>query len=1018
MAFFEDLVQIQKALNRQIEALGGVYSDPFNEVATVVSVSDPEELGRVKVTYQDGTTSDWAYVLGSNKGLLSAQFIGTPCLVGKAHGRSEDAFVLGFFNKSPDAGYPGSTLQIATLSEQLEVYRSPASPGDQGLRCNEGNSGKVYIFDNEISQDLVICLRRNNRQESNEQIWAWKSLTHGKWVEKGTDPGAGEVPTTSNFFEKPGIPKCTKSLEGEIHEFAEDRKFRSSMIMCRRDENGDFGWGPVSAPPLVFRTTLPKCDERVHGMEAIVDSGRDSELAICLRYQGEMKWIHHRTREPLQFYKKDPPPTRKQFIDGKTPMPALASQPATPASQDLAGKAGGNIINGFFSTIRPINSDPRLRAAMQAAGALPPSFNSTQVLSNTALTALSINSGVPIAQLTSQLTAALAQGGVIDSNLATALISAGGLGNIIAQGVKDNNLDRALQIAGQGALRQALTSVSPELGGIYTGYAAGGVLGAIDVATMIGATRLPPEISQYVAPLLSVGKGILGTQPPAFSNLLSASVGLGSQSLPGVISGLLGIAGQNGPIPAPLISGALSALQGGALGPIAQSLGGFAGLPGIPLIGGAGGVPQLATTALQLLGLGSPFSAFLGPAGLGLSAFAALTGINPITSILGAIPGLGGLFGGGLDCPCDPKCRKTSHGIDSDGIRLLHPCGSVIANSHSSYDPIGNPTENNQNRVAESVGRENTLVGEELCVSNPYDLTQMIKSVSRLGEMADRMEHAKHADWPEMWSEFSYTFETIQKAFKQTDNNITGIESVERKLIDAQYRLINKLMVGNGSILSKTLLGIVSTSKAIQDLYGFMTLLNAKKKGAKASIFATASLKTVFENITKIAALNAASKAEAGFIIKNMLSPADAEWKKLAPGLDLISLTDFILGGVSKDIPLSFNKCKTERDKNRILRDSLESKLNSLVPNESGSVIEAKLPSNVLNAAEEFDNEQLLLSRPDFPAFDRQILPGLIRPEGDQQIPPSPIRPGKEIKEILEQIKYNQDRTQNGQADC
>jgi hypothetical protein len=541
---------------------------------------------------------------------------------------------------------------------------------------------------------------------------------------------------------------------------------------------------------------------------------------------------------------------------------------------------------------------------------------------------------------------------------------------------------------------------------MYTGYAAGGALGAIDIATMVGAASLPPEISKYVSPILEIGKGVLATQPKAMNALLNASVGFGNQSLPGAVGNILGVAGGPNSIPPGIASGVLSSLRGGQLGPIAQSMGNFAGLPGVPMLGGVQGAPQLATTALQLLGLGGQFSAFLGPAGLGLSAFSALTGINPINAILGGILGLGGLFGGGADCPCDPKCRKTSHGVDSDGLRLLDPCGSVIANSHSSYDPIGNPTQNNLNRVAESLGRQNTLVGESLCVSNPYDLTEMIKSVNRVGEMADRMEHAKHADWPEMWSELTYTFEAVEKAFKQTDNNITGVESVERKLIDAQHRLINKLMVGNGSILAKTLLSIVTTSRAIQDLYGFMALLNAKKKGAKASIFATASLKSVFENIAKIAALNAASKAEAGFIIGNMLSPADAEWKKLSPGLGLTTLSDFVLGAVPKAVPINFFKCETIRDKDRVLKDSLESKLNSPTPADPESVTLAKLPSAVSDLAG--------------PPLQPGALPGIGEetPSISRLFTDPDISKEDRIRNVLDQIKYNQTRTEEGQADC
>lgn len=1019
MGLFDELQQIKELSARTAESIGGPFGDPFNEVATVVSVADPKKLGRVKVEFQDGLISDWAYVHGSNKGVLSSQFVGASCLVGKAHGRSEDVFVLGFFNKNNQFEVAGTPVQIPLLDEQSMASSPPSPVGDQGLRCNEGNAGRVYLLENEINQDLVVCLRRNNRQEKSDEVWAWKSLTHGKWVEKGVDPGVAETEVIVNFSEKKGVPQCSKALEGEIHEFSEDRKFRSTMIMCRRDENGVFGWMPMSAPPLVFRTTLPKCEEKIHGMEAIVDSGRDSELAICLRYQGEMKWVHHRTREPLQFFKEEPPPTRQEFLDAKKEMPPLAIQAASPASQDFLGGAGGALLQSLGQAIPAVSGNSPLAQAASAIGStLPGAFDTSQFLSNAATTALSLNSGLSPTQLASEFSK-----GAISPELANAFSATGGLGDTIAQGLKNNNLNQALQFSGQMALKQAITSLPPDVGSMFTGFASGGALGAIDVAAMLGVSQLPPEVGQFVGPVLSAGQSILSGQPTAINGVLNAAMGVGGQSLPGTIGGLVSAAGGIGGISPDIASGVLSSLQGGQFGPIAQALGGFAGLPGIPGLGGIAGVPSFASSALGLLGMGGGFASLLGPAGLGLSAFTALTGLDPISSILGGIPGigglLGGLFGGGPDCPCDPKCRKTAHGIDSDGLLLLHPCGSVIANSHSSYDPVGNPTANNLNRVAESVGRDNTFVGEELCVPNPFDLTQLIKSVKRIDEMADRIEHAKHADWPEMWSELSYTFEAIEKAFKQTDNNITGVESVERKLIDSQHRLITKLMVGNGSFFSKALISIVDASSAIRDLYGFVTALNAKKKGGKAAIFATLSLKTVFENITKIAALNAESKAEAVFNIANIVVPADSEWRKLAPGLDLISLTDLILGAVPIDIPLNFSRCFTVRDKNRILKDSLESKLNSLVPSEPEAGIFNNLPERIIN-----------------PPRPSTLFPGL--PGGGDAQPGSisdavvgfeqniPGQPGSgvsagstdQIQEILNQIKYKQRLSEDGEAEC
>jgi hypothetical protein len=967
MGFFEDLREIRDVTTRQVESMGGVYSDPFNEIATVVAVSDPKKLGRVKVTYQDGGTSDWIYVLnGSNKGLLSAQFIGSPCLIGKANGNSEDAFVLGFFNKSTEAGFPGAAYQIATVSEQMDAYRSAASPGDQGLLCNEANSGRLYLFDNEMSgQVLAICKRRDNRQQGEEAVWSWNNLTPGRYVEKGVDPGVPEgTATSATYAGKTGIPKCSRALDGEVVDFSEDRKFRSFQIKCGKDENGEYVWSPLSASPVFFRTTLPPCTERLHGMDAIIDEGLNSQGVKCLRYQGSMKWVNPGKREPIQFHSQDPPPTKEEFIDSRQPIKALA-QAASPASGDFIGKAGGAVISAFSSAIPLLSSSE--------------GFNATELLSSLGRTALAVNAGVSVSALTSQLTSALSNGNVIDDQLATVLNSLGGAGDTIARGLQNGTLDSALQTVGQKSLGQALSAVPPELRSVYASFAAGGALGAIDSVAMLGLSQLPSDISSLLSPALDLGRGLLNGQPLAINDMVNAAVGVGSRSVPDIVSGLVGVAGGEGNISRAVVDAARLALQGGSFGEVAGMIGNFVNIPGIPLLGGAVGLPQLATTALELVGLGEQFSGILGSAGIGLDALGALTGSNPVSAILGGLGGLSGLFGGGGDeCPCDPKCRKTKHSEDSDGSVLLEKCGNVIANSASSYSPDGDPTKNNENAVAKLLDLIPTKLGEDACIPNQFDLTQLIQNVKRLGEMADRLEGAKNADWPELWSELMYTFETIEKTFKQTDNNITKVESVERKLIDAQYRLINKLMVGSDSIVSKTLLSIITTSKAIQDVYTFIAILDATKVGGRAGVFPTQNLVGVFKNITSIAALNAFSKKEALFISEGFLKTADREWRLLEPASGLVDLTSFILGLIPKDLPIAFDKCVTKRDKNKVLNDSLQSKINSPTPPTPESLFSSQLPPSVIDRAE---------------------------------TDPS-------ISSLLNQIKYDQGRAQTGQADC
>lgn len=977
MGFFDELQGLKELATRSSEAIGGPFGDPFNEIGTIISVSDPKRLGRVKALYA-GMTSDWMYVQGSHKGQLSSQYIGAPCLISKAGGNTENAFVSQIFNKDPRGTGVGTPVQLTVLGEQMEAGNASSDPG---MRCNEDNAGRIYLLENEINQDVVICLRRNNTQEGDDPVYAWKSLTHGKMVEKGFDPGVVESPTTTNLSKESGMPKCSQALEGEIREFTEDRKFRSTMLMCRRDENGDFSWMPMSAPPVVFRTTLPSCTEKNHGMEAIIDPGDNSELAICLRYQGQMKWVHPGTRRPVQFYPGEKPMSRKDFLASKKPMSALA-QNASPSSQDFVGKAGKDILTAAGKAVAPIASDPALKTAMMAVNAIPGKFNGADTLSNLAKITIANNSGQSIDAITSQIISAINKGGIIDDDFAAIIKAAGGAGDVLARGIQNNTLDQALQIIGKTSFNQAFNGLPLQVAGVYSAYMAGGALGAIDSAAMLGLSQLPPEVSQFVSPVWDIGKDILNGQPLSINNVIGSAVGALDLSLPDSINQIISTAGGIGGLDSLLSGDIISKLSGGDFGEIAQMAANFANLPGIPNLGGLQGVPQLATSALQLVGLGGQFTSFLGPAGLGLSAFSALTGINPVASILGGIPGLGGLFGGGgLDCPCDPKCRKTEHGVDSDGNRLLDPCGNVLKSGHSSYSPSGDPTKNNSNPITDFLP---TQIGSDLCVKTPFDLTKILKAVSRLKDLADRMEGAKNADFPEFFSELIYSLEAIEKALKQADNNITKVESIERKLLDAQYRLMRKFFSSNFSYMPLAMKDMTEHAKAIMDLYAYVKRLDGAKDGPRIGVVTTPALVLTKKNIKQIPKLSKRVRTEANLTINKALKPAHKEWKQLSPGEGLLEIADIVLGLFNPDVPINFDGCKTKNNKDKVLKDSLESKINSPEPPEPSSLLGNSLPTKY---------------------FD---LPNSNLSPSNQQ----------EISSILDQINYEQGRRQEGKADC
>jgi hypothetical protein len=511
---------------------------------------------------------------------------------------------------------------------------------------------------------------------------------------------------------------------------------------------------------------------------------------------------------------------------------------------------------------------------------------------------------------------------------------------------------------------------------------AGGALGAIDSATMLGLSQLPPEVAQFVSPVWDIGKDILNGQPLSINNVIGSAVGALDLSLPDSINQIISTAGGIGGI-SDIISGdILGKLSGGDFGEIAQMAANFANLPGIPNLGGLQGVPQLATSALQLVGLGGQFTSFLGPAGLGLSAFSALTGINPVSSILGGIPGLGGLFGGGgLDCPCDPKCRKTEHGVDSDGNRLLDPCGNVLKSGHSSYSPSGNPIDNNNNPITDFLP---TQIGEELCVKNPFDLTKILKAVSRLRDLADRMEGAKNADFPEFFNELIYSLEAIEKALKQADNNISKVESIERKLIDDQYRTMRKFFSSSFSYFPLAMKDMTEHAKAITDLYQYVKRLDAAKDGPRIGAVPTPAIVLTKKNIKQIPKLSQKSRAEATLTINKALKPAHKEWKELSPGEGLLEAADIILGLFNPDVPINFDGCKTTNNRDKVLKDSLESKINSPEPPDPSSLLGNSLPTKYF----------------DLPNSD-------LSPNNQQQ-----------ISSLLDQISYEQGRSREGKADC
>jgi hypothetical protein len=1022
---FKGLVAATEVQRRIVESLGVPFADPFNEEAIIADVNDPKKLGRVKVTTSDGITSqNWVPVSGSSRGTLSARYIGARVLVGKRDGRSENMYVLGVVRNDPEVGVTGNPIQLPIIDESMGVWNNTVA--DEGMKCNEGNEGRLYILSTEMGQDVVVCLRRTSKQVGSKSAWAWKSLTNGLWVEKGYNPGNETTQAISQSQRNnPGIPACTESLLGEVHEFTEDRGFRTTTMVCRRDENKDFNWMPLSAPPVFFRTTLPKCSEKIHGMEAVVDDGNNSEFMVCQRYQGLMRWVRQGRRIPHKFYGNEKPLSRVQFTTSFNPIKALSEGDYqevagerdreraidlmllkglqrgdygtgpnidrqireiqenllknTPGGLPLAAipdddyewakdqEVAEVVLDTTAANIPLTGTDPRLKALLEGAGLVPATaFDGAQTMRRVASEALRKRTGLPIETITSLIREDLDRDGVLTPATAQALEGVGRTVDVLVNGVADGDIEGALLGIGQTTLRNALLSLEPRAASVMTGLMSGGIIGAVDSAVAIGLDQLPPEVNKYVSPVLGIAKDLLlSSYPKSLENIFSSASGGG---LLGAVSSTINGAIGNNIVTPQLLSTVATGLTSGDFGDVSKLFGSLGNLDQIAkLPAPADSLPLLATTALGVAGQVKAMSDLLGKGGIGLDNLDSLIGggFSAATTIISGVKGLAGLFGGSgsLGCPCDPKCRKTKHGEDSDGNNLVEKCGAMTANNANSATPTGNPLLNNIGPIAEALKMIPTDVGTDLIPKNIRDVSLMIDTVKRVKDMAETVFNTRNSDQVEKQAEDAYTAEAVEKTVKVIDNNITRIESVEKKLIDTVYNFLaaiaydKKLSGRDPAILPTLIKDVRENAQAIKDLYRFTEKLDKVKDGGTAGVNVTTSIAKSLQNIPDLQALIRLNRKKALELLRNGITPAYKEWKSMDPGFGLSTK----LGAYDPPIPDPYGSERTLFNKDRILAISIESKVGDNSPPEDNTTLDLALSPDQLEVLKTFGDGSVKL---------------------------------------------------------
>lgn len=356
-SFIRKQIQAQQAFEILSKKTGGLESDAFIHPGIIADVNDPEKRGRVKVVYGEdeaNTKTEWIPVLNAGSGVLTSQLLGSNVIVGSISGNVNDNIVLGVYNNEMVSSLPTSVPTVDKSAIQFV--------NDPGTQCNKENEGRMYVFSNNVSQDLKICLRRNNRQEGpNRDIYGWKNLTRGLVIQGSGDPK--EIEQGNVLIEQDPLGKCSKEREGEQVQFAEDRDYRQMLLTCKKDENKEWGWVPVSTVPTYFKSTLPKCTEKVHGQTALHDDGNNSEMIICVRYNKEMKWVKYGSREVVQW--------EGSIVPSPGEVAQTINNPLLKFGGGDAAAAGGGALGALSSIVSdPDNINSLLGSALDAVGGL------------------------------------------------------------------------------------------------------------------------------------------------------------------------------------------------------------------------------------------------------------------------------------------------------------------------------------------------------------------------------------------------------------------------------------------------------------------------------------------------------------------------------------------------------------------------------------------------------------------------------------------------------------------------
>lgn len=748
-------------------------SSLYVQLGTIVDTSDDAHQGRIKVQLdvRGNNTTRWAYFLGYTSGQVPIEYVrnGTRVACISAYGNPDELFILGTFG----SGSSPNPVSIPVISDDLNPLPI----------CNQRSLGQVVLFENKNGSDVNICIRSGKDYSWRNLHSSLRTENQGYTNDEATKFEKGIIASTllendSDTFSV--LPPCDEGRQGQKIPFSERNEWRQFDIICNKDENGEFKWKPTSSVPLFTRNSIPNCSEKYHGTTVQLDDGANSYFVFCGRRNGSMVWMDYGPRKPTEFNNStinDKPNDKQKAVPNVSESSTKATIPEQVPEQRISDSLQ--------------NPSSIIESLVESASVSDKAFSQFKSIW---ADEISKSTGISINEVLN----AIDTGG----SLLEKVEDPANLPQVITEIVKSNN-----------ALAEILSSTAklvseygaPDVSAVLYGVVSGGWQGGLDAATNYGLNSLPEEFKTTFSKFIEE-KGGIDSLPGPIKDIANSALGNINIGLKDVSKYILSGSLFND------LSNVNFDLSKIDLSINPDNLGNF--LKSI-----IPGSIDLSNIKLDAEQLSKSISGVLDYAGLGSEFSSLFSGGLGTTVANFLVPGINEIFSPKSPDPC--SCENKKCGFKDpvkNGESLLEDCKTVIKGM-TTYN-LDNSLITNNNFIANSKGSYFSGLGNQILTPDMLTALPSGLAYANLGPVIAGTQIGKfdqtakdsfgaNPDWDKLVQEISYSYETISKTFKVTDNNITQLELTDKEIIDGILAII-KLIFGCGLPDGRGLIGEIN----------------------------------------------------------------------------------------------------------------------------------------------------------------------------------------------------------------